>query len=823
MLTKSHTLGRLGPVKRFAWLLWPMLLLALACGVARLRFDTEILNLLPGDLEVTQGLKLFQRHFSDAGELVITVEAPTEQEAATVARRVAESLRTQTNLVSAAYWQPVWLENPMEAADWVAYLWLNQPPAVFADLIHGLAATNLPHLLADTLKTLTISLSPLEVARHSYDPYGLTRLPASVTGEALKVGTGDEMFVAADGKFRLIFVSARPDLERYTACRSWLSEIQQQIGQARTRGQIPPGAEVHFTGRPVFVSEISGGMERDLGGTASGTLTVIGLLFWLTHRRVRPMLWLLFLLLCLLGGTIALGGLFFGAINVVSMGFAAILMGLAEDFGIVLYQESRSHPELNARELRQQVAPGIIWSAVTTAGAFLLLNLSSLPGIGQLGSLVALGIIMAVPIMLFGYLPPLLGLRRIQDRKPAVQVTERFLLFNPRRPPSPRSAWMLTAGVLALGIAMLVGKGWSFDGSANPLRPKQSEAAETLERIKNRFARGSERLWVLISGEDEAAVAQGLMRAQAALRNAASNQLIANFTLPLSIWPQSEHQRANCTAASALLQRRADLRNAAVEVGFKTNALVLTERILDLWQRAGSTTDVFWPTNAGSRWLLGKVAARSPNGLVALGLIQPQLDEARTRQFVAGWPKEWHQQGILLSGWVLLGSTVFDLVVSELPRLLIPILLLVLVALWLAFRNLKEVSLSLATLAFSGVCLGATMNILGWEWNILNLMALPLLLGLGVDFSLHIQLALRRCGGDVMEVHRSVGRALLLAGSTTVAGFGSLAFSTNAGMASLGKVCAAGIALALLTAVYLLPVWWKASISTTATRARQAT
>jgi predicted RND superfamily exporter protein len=174
-------------------------------------------------------------------------------------------------------------------------------------------------------------------------------------------------------------------------------------------------------------------------------------------------------------------------------------------------------------------------------------------------------------------------------------------------------------------------------------------------------------------------------------------------------------------------------------------------------------------------------------------------------------PPDWPAEGRLLSGWVLLGTTVFDLVAGELPKLLVPLLLLVLATLWLAFRNVREVGLSLATLVFSSVVLGALMGLLGWDWNLLNLMALPLLLGMGVDFSIHIQLALRRYAGDRMAVRRSVGRALLLAGTTTVAGFGSLAFSSNAGMASLGKVCALGITLALLTAVYLLPVWWQTS------------
>jgi KDO2-lipid IV(A) lauroyltransferase len=54
-----------------------------------------------------------------------------------------------------------------------------------------------------------------------------------------------------------------------------------------------------------------------------------------------------------------------------------------------------------------------------------------------------------------------------------------------------------------------------------------------------------------------------------------------------------------------------------------------------------------------------------------------------------------------------------------------------------------------------------------------------------------------------------VGRALLLCGGTAVAGFGSLGFSSNAGMASLGQICAAGLAGNMLISIFLLPVWWK--------------
>ena len=96
------------------------------------------------------------------------------------------------------------------------------------------------------------------------------------------------------------------------------------------------------------------------------------------------------------------------------------------------------------------------------------------------------------------------------------------------------------------------------------------------------------------------------------------------------------------------------------------------------------------------------------------------------------------------------------------------------------------------------------MKIFGWSWNLLNLMALPLILGTGVDYSIFMQLALlRRHGGDLKLAHQSVGRALLLLRRrSAIAGFGTLALSSNAGLSSLGRVCAIGIAGNMLISVF---------------------
>jgi predicted exporter len=535
---------------------------------------------------------------------------------------------------------------------------------------------------------------------------------------------------------------------------------------------------------------------------------VIGLLFYLTHRRVRPLLWLLAWLLFLLAATVAIGGLLFGTVNVVSLGFAAILTGLAEDFGIVLYEETQSHPELDAKQIRHEAAPGIIWSAITTAGGFLALNLSGLPGLGQLGSFVAIGITLAAVLMLYGFVPPLLRWRRPDRGKSS------YLLFAPVRLLPSRTIWIISLLLLAVSGGILWVKPPSLDRSSDPLRPKKSEAYETLGELRKQLGQREEPLWVLIPAKTEAEVLQRMERTAAWMDTATNKHLISGYTLPLGVWPRPSFQEQNKPVISRIVAGKESVVAAAMAQGFTTNALVLTKNIFAAWEAALASSGVYWPTNESSTWLLDKFSARTGTNFIAAGFIRPEGGPENMELFAESLPRDLKRDGVLVSGWQLLGRTVFSMVMEELPKLMTAICGLVLLSLWLAFRSFKQVLLSVGTLIFSAVCLWAAMDMLNWRWNLLSLMALPLFIGVGVDFSIHIQLALRRYNGDRAQVRKSVGRALLLAGSTTLAGFGSLAFSSNFGMASLGKVCALGLMITMLTAIYLLPVWWELTVGT---------
>jgi predicted exporter len=487
-------------------------------------------------------------------------------------------------------------------------------------------------------------------------------------------------------------------------------------------------------------------------------------------------------------------------------------LGLAEDYGIVLYQESRSHPHLSLREIRLAASPGICWSMVTTAGAFLLLNLSGLPGLGQLGTLVAIGVALAAAVMLYAYLPPLLG----SEHRSPVQRGETSIANVrqesgvARRNNTP--AWLLTMLFVSAGATLLWLKPPRFDQSPDALRPRISPAYDALGEIKLRLDQSREPLWVIVRGVGETEVARRLSAVELLLKAAVSNGVVAGFTLPTALWPQVAHQEANRAAALALTAREGELQAAILGAGFTSNSTSLTEAMLQQWNRAAVDAAVFWPTNLNSRWVLEKMTARTTDEFLAVGLIHP-TDRGVPGSFaeLSTLGDRLQTEGAWLSGWALLGPAVSKLVLSDLGRVLPPILGLVFVTLWLAFRSGRDVWLSFLTLVVSGIALHLVMVATGWIWNMMNLMALPLLLGMSVDYSIHIQLALRRHRGDTDFVRRSVGRALLLAGSTTVAGFASLSFASNAGIAGLGKVCAAGVVCSMLTSVYLLPHWWRMS------------
>jgi predicted exporter len=842
--------------------------------LTRLKFNADVLEVLPAANSAVQGLKLHQRYFANARESFIVLKAANGAAGEAAASSLAKDLRQQTNLSESVFWQPPWQESPVQMAALIAHAWRNQPPEVFAQLRARFTPASMEQAFTDARERLATSLSPQEIATAGYDPLDLAAILRTPGADAAGGLTGGEAFGSADGTLRMISVKARSRLSGYRDCVQWMADLKQAVARWREREKPPGIVSLRYTGRPAFMAEIGGGMENDLAGPSAGTLVVIAVLFYFTHRRWLPMLWLIVLLLAILAGTLALGGLILSSINVVSLGFAAVLMGLAEDFGIVLYQESRAHPELSLAEIQRHARPGIYWSALTTSSAFLLLNFSGVPGLGQLGTLVAIGIFLSAVLMLYAYLPPLMRFVPVTKGSPqpagasekrwptgrmetqkaqAGTVFSFFLRFlrllaaipvflksafksqilNSKSPSASQECRTAIAedsgGKVMVGpdLTALSGQEWwnrdkvavgstavmilaalglvlfsslpRFNQSAEALRPKNSQAYAALDELKLALGQTREPLWVVVQGNSPAEVAARGQVVLGQLSRLASNQVVAGYSLPLALLPQPENQQRNLTHVFPV---PAALRQIAVAHGFTTNAVVLTEAVMR--QLGADPAGMKLENTPAARWVLDQFVAGQGTNCLLLGLVRPTVGAAEVTTQWKDLPPS-----VYLCSWELLGTTVAQAVLSKLKWLLLAVGGVVLLTLWLALRRLKDVALSLMTMVAGLILLLCCMRLAGWEWNLMNLMALPLLLGMGVDFSLHMLLALQRYQGDLTQVHAVVGRALLLAGATTVAGFASLCFSSNAGLASLGAVCAVGIVCCQLTAIYLLPFWWK--------------
>src|SRR6185503_7050732 len=138
-------------------------------------------------------------------------------------------------------------------------------------------------------------------------------------------------------------------------------------------------------------------------------------------------------------------------------------------------------------------------------GAFLLLNLSGLPGLGQLGSLVAIGIILAAIVMIYLYVPPLMRWHRRTD-----EDDSKLRLFAPVRLLPTKVIWFVTALCMLSGAWVLWRQGLRFDRSPDALKPRNSQAYAAVEQMKNRLGRPDEPAWTIVRGTSEAEVARKL-------------------------------------------------------------------------------------------------------------------------------------------------------------------------------------------------------------------------------------------------------------------------------------------------------------------------
>jgi predicted RND superfamily exporter protein len=127
----------------------------------------------------------------------------------------------------------------------------------------------------------------------------------------------------------------------------------------------------------------------------------------------------------------------------------------------------------------------------------------------------------------------------------------------------------------------------------------------------------------------------------------------------------------------------------------------------------------------------------------------------------------------------------------------------IVVLLLVTLRRLSDVLLALAPVLLSAALSAATCVVLRQDINLENLIALPLLLGIGVSFSIYFVVAWRNGARGLLA--SSLARAILFSAATTGAAFGALALSQHPGTASLGILLLISLFWTLVTTLLVLP------------------
>lgn len=790
-------------------------------GLSRLSYNVEVLDLLPQDMDGLYGTRVMRDSFQKANRLVITLEGedPAVVEAASLS--LAEHLGSLTSLCHKVSARPP-LDNESsqaagnELSGMAAWALLNAPPEEVQALAGKLSGEGAQKQAEAMLEELATSQDPTVLAAGAYDPLGLTGpLFKAADPKLLGASGAGNGYRSNDGTFHLVFAEPLVPSTDYHLVMQWLNQMRQQ-GVNAWKEKHPQYASlaVAFTGEPAFRAEISTGMEEDMSQSVGGITFIVAFLFWLLHRTIKPLLLLMAGILMTNLLTLGIAGMIYGGLNVMSMGFAAILTGMIEDFGVVALHEAQAMKGATWKRVCRRVLPGVIWSALTTAFVFGSLALSSLPGVAQMGTLTALGILIGAAIMLFGFLPLAMKLK--------VQVKQAD--FAPAPESSFRRSLPGWCGGILLAACVVIFITHGLPGvhrGPNVLRPVDSESFDALERMMEKMEppeNNGEWAYLVASAPSEPAVSAAIKAAGDVLNPAQAAGKILAWYLPGRLMPQAGNQTANLPLLQILAADPARLCAAITASGYEEEACTLTRRVLEKIGQyaamalspdspAGDPPAARWPEPLLMEGTLGTLLQRSDGQVHALGFVQvPPGQLSADTPVLADLEKV---PDIYPAGWRYLNQKILPLVQEEMLRICVPAGLVLAVLLLIVFRGAREILLALGTLAFSGLILLAFMSIRRMEWNFVNITAIPLSLGLGLDFTIHMIYALRRHDHEGGDGTHGVGRALAYCGLSTGLGFGALAVSGNTGLISMGWCCMVGVLATLFTSAFILPWAWR--------------
>ena len=859
------------------WFFYPQILLfglSVFYTVKCLQFDTSRSNLVGANKSYHQNYLRFKHEFPTQDDLVAVVESEDAEKNRQFVERLGTKLEAETNT-----FHNVFYKGDLKMLGPKALLFVPEDKLQEMRLtLEGFR----PFLTQFTRTTNLVSLfnmvcTQFRTAKREANAQNdalvkampaLARIINQATASLKRSGVPPSPGVSAlfapgeeaQRKIYITFDKGRIYLATCQAPRDELNgaavvRLRQLVEE--TRAEVP-GVNVGITGEPVLEVDEMAQSQRDTTVAAVVSLVLSALIFIYGYQETGRPIKATFCLVIGLGYTLGFATLAVGHLNILTITFLPILIGLAIDYGVHLisrYEEELRHGKSEEAALSRAMVytgQGIFTGGLTTAGGFLAMGFTHFRGIQEMGVICGGGLVICL-IPMLTMLPVMLlrGRQNVIDHEIGDVEERRARIENLwlQRP------WLTVGVTLALcGLAATQIRKVRFDYNLLNMQSKGLPAVE-YERDLINSATKSVLFGAVIATnlQQAAALEQQLTN----LPVVASVDCITSFlggdqTNKLAIvgrvkqdlaavqFREPDRRPVDVDELSAVLYSLRGYIGAALEAvrtnspdlvpqleemsdaieGLRgmlfrgdTNEVAATARQLGQYQRAfyGDLRETF-------------DALRTQDNRAPLSA--EDLPEALRNRFVGItgkyllmvypkgdiWKRDVQQKFIEEVGQIYPNVTGTPVQLFHYTALLkssyeqaawyslAAIALLVM----FHFRSLICLVLSLIPVAVGALWLGGLMGWLDIPLNPANIMTLPLVIGIGVTNGIHI---LNRFAEEQTPsiLARSTGKAVLVSGLTSMAGFGSLILARHQGIHSLGCIMTTGLLTCMVAGLTFLP------------------
>ncbi|MFL4986101.1 MAG: MMPL family transporter [Xanthobacteraceae bacterium] len=601
------------------------------------------------------------------------------------------------------------------------------------------------------------------------------------------------------------------------------------------------GVKVRLTGSLVLSDEEFASIADGAALNSMVTLLLVGFVLWLALKKARIISAVLVNLMVGLVLTAAAGLWMVGALNPISVAFGVLFVGLGVDFGIQFSVRYRS--ERHARSDLDQallatgrgIAEPLLLATASIAAAFYSFLPTAYVGLSELGLIAGTGIIIAFATTVT-LLPALLTvLKPSGEHKPigyaALAPLDRFL--------EKQRNWIvgLTLAATILGLPLLAHL--RFDFNPLNLRAQDSESVSTLLELMNDPDTTPHTIDVLKSNLAEAlAIAERLRQLPEVGRVLTLQSFVpedqdaklaliddASFFFQNTLDPdQIDPEPTPAETTAAIKKLVPELSDAARELDSPSavQARRLASLVAALVEAPPAALDeaqrvLIVPLKTTLRQVRHLFAAER----VSIDTLPPALKQlwvsANGRALMEVSPKGDANDNATLSRFVTAvrsvepdaaGTPIFMIeAATTMVKAFVQAGILSVVAialiLFVALRRPIDVALTLVPLLVAIVVTLEICVLVGLKLNFANIIALPLLLGVGVAFKIYYIIAWR--SGETNFLQSSLTRAIFFSACTTAIAFGSLWLSHHPGTSSMGKLMALSLLTTLVAAVIFQP------------------